>query len=97
MGATQCESEIPSLFAILAVSPLAVSAAVNCDRSKVAIGEGAAQYEVPAPKFKLEDVNSADANNQFFSILMFDEVRAMFLCSHGEADTFAAEANRRSD
>jgi hypothetical protein len=82
----------PIIVAILALSPMAASAAVNCDRFKVAISEGAAQYQVPAPKFRLEEVNSADANNQFFSILMFDDARAMFLCSHDEVETFAVEA-----
>jgi hypothetical protein len=57
--------------AMLALSPMAARAAATCDEFEAAMTEGAAKYKAPPPTFRLEHVNSADANNQFFSITMF--------------------------
>ena len=79
--------------AMLAVSPMAARAAATCDDFKAAMIEDAAQHQAPPPTFRLEHVNSADANNQFFSNTMFDDARAAMSCWHGEVETFAADAN----
>ena len=79
--------------ALLALSPMAARAAATCDEFKAAMIEDAKQHQAPPPKFRLEHVNSADANNQFFSITMFDDARAAMSCWHGEVETFAADAN----
>jgi hypothetical protein len=81
------------IAAILLMSPVAVRAAVSCNQLKSAFVEGSARYDVPAPQFRLEHVNSADANSQFFRITMFDDARAMISCSNGMVEKFAADAN----
>jgi len=77
----------------LVLSPTAVKSAATCDQFKAAMIEGAAQYHEPAPQFRLAHVNSADPNIQYFTIVMFDDARAMLSCWHGEVGTFAADAN----
>lgn len=79
--------------AVLALSPMAVRAAASCDQFKAAMLEGAAKHQAPPPKFQLEQVNSADVNVQYFTISMFDDVRAMMSCLGGGVDTFEAEAD----
>jgi hypothetical protein len=79
--------------AILALSPTAVNATANCDQFKAAMSEGAAEYQAPFPKIRLEHVDSADANIQYFTISMFDDARAMMSCSYGKVETFAADAS----
>lgn len=79
--------------AILASSPVVARAAASCDQFKAAMVEGAAKHQAPPPNFQLEQVNSAAANVQYFTISMFDDVRAMMSCVGGEVDTFEAEAN----
>jgi hypothetical protein len=68
-------------------------AAPGCDQFKAAIVEGAAKYNAPVPKFRLEHVNSADAGIQYWTIATFNDVRAMISCWHGSVGTFAADAN----
>jgi hypothetical protein len=79
--------------AILALLPMAARAAVKCDNFKAAMSVGAAKYRAPPPKFQPEQLNSADANIQYFTISMFDDARAMMSCRDGEVDTFAADAS----
>lgn len=78
--------------AILALSPMALRAAASCDQFKAAMVEGAAKYRAPRPKFQLEQLNSADAKIQYFTISMFDDAGAMMSCRNGEVDTFSADA-----
>jgi hypothetical protein len=80
--------------AILLMLPVTVRAAVSCHQLKAAFIEGSARYDVTPPQFRLQQVNSADENKQFFSITMFDDARAMIICSSGMVETFAADANR---
>lgn len=79
--------------AVLALSPMAVRAAASCDQFKAAMVEAAAKYRAPIPKFQQEQLNSADANIQYFTISMFDDAHAVMSCRDGEADTFAADAD----
>jgi hypothetical protein len=79
--------------AMLILSPISVQAAATCQQFKAGFVEGAAQYQVPAPKFLLENVNAADADIQYWTITTFGDVRAMMSCWHGSVDTFVADAN----
>jgi hypothetical protein len=67
--------------------------APTCEQFKATIIEGAAKYNAPAPVFRLEHVNSADADIQYWTITSFNDVRAMISCWHGSVGTFAADAN----
>jgi hypothetical protein len=78
--------------AALVLSPVAVQAA-TCEQFAARIVEGAAMYQVPAPQFQLDDVNSADANIRYWSITMFDDARAVVSCWHGSVHSFLADAN----
>jgi hypothetical protein len=80
--------------AMLILSPISVKAA-TCEQFKAGIVEGAAQYQVPAPKFELSTVNAADADIQYWTITMFGDVRAMMSCWHGSVGSFLADANDR--
>ena len=57
--------------AMLTLSPISVQAAATCEQFKAAIVEGAAQYQASVPKFRLDGVNSADADRQFWTIITF--------------------------
>ena len=48
---------------------------------------------MPAPKFRLDYVNSADADIQYWTIHTFGDVRAAMSCWHGSVKTFMADAN----
>jgi hypothetical protein len=78
--------------AMLIVSPISVKAA-TCEQFKAGIVEGAAQYHMPAPKLRLETVNSADPDIQYWTITTFGDVRAMMSCWHGSVGSFLADAN----
>lgn len=78
--------------AMLILSPIAIQAA-TCEQFKAGIVEGAARYQVPAPKFRLDYVNSADADIQYWTIHTFGDVRAAMSCWHGSVKTFMADAN----
>jgi hypothetical protein len=54
--------------AMLVLSPVAAQAAATCDEFKAAMIEDAKHHEVPPPTFRLEHVNEADANIQYFRI-----------------------------
>jgi hypothetical protein len=66
--------------AMLTLSPISVQAAATCEQFKAAIVEGAAQYQASVPKFRLDGVNSADADRQFWTIITFGDVRAAMSC-----------------
>jgi len=51
------------------------------------------QYQASVPKFRLDGVNSADADRQFWTIITFDDVQAAMSCWHGSGETFMADAN----
>jgi hypothetical protein len=70
-------------------------AAPTCEQFKAAIVDGSAEYRAPLPGFRLEHVNSADAEITYWIIATFDDVRMMMSCRHGSLGTFAADANDR--
>jgi hypothetical protein len=77
----------------LVLLPMAACAS-ECDKFKAMMMEDAATHQAPLPKFQPTHVKSpADANSQSFEILMFDDVRATFICwSYGWPMDFTAEA-----
>lgn len=83
---------VPAIFTVLSLSIGSLHAAPTCEQFKAAIVEGAAQYDAPAPEFRLQHVNSADANVTYWTIVTFGDVRAMMSCWHGRVGTFAADA-----
>jgi hypothetical protein len=80
-------------FISLAVALMPMSAnAVSCEQFKAAIIESAAVYQTPAPTFHMSRANSADPDNRYWEIFMFDDARATVSCWRGSVNTFAASA-----
>jgi hypothetical protein len=63
----------------------------TCGQLVARVIEGAAYYKMTSPKF--EPTNRGGAEGRYWSISIFDDVRAMFICYHGYVGTFAADAN----
>jgi hypothetical protein len=72
---------------------LSSARAVTCEEFAARFAEGAAQSKIPAPKFDLAHVNSADPDWRDFSITTVSDVRSMLSCRHGEIDAYAVDAN----
>jgi hypothetical protein len=66
--------------------------AVTCEQFKATIIESAAMYQSLAPTFHVSHVKSADPNDKYWDVQLFDDVRSMVSCWRGSVDTFAADA-----
>jgi hypothetical protein len=79
--------------AMLTSSSISAQAAATCEQFKAGVVEGAAEHQMPAPKFRLVGNNSADPDITYWTITTFDNVRAAIICSHGSVEAFMADAN----
>jgi hypothetical protein len=52
----------------------------TCGQLVARVIEGAAYYKMTSPKF--EPTNRGGAEGRYWSISIFDDVRAMFICDH---------------
>jgi hypothetical protein len=67
---------------------ISAAKADTCGEFVARVIEGAAYYKVPEPKF--EPIHDAGADGRYWNVSIFEDVRAMFVCDHGDVGTFAA-------
>jgi hypothetical protein len=82
-----------ALMAAIMLHGAPARAWTTCEQFAARLVEGATYYKTPVPQFDLWHVNDADAGIRYFKIRMFDNVRSIVSCWHGQVGTFAADAN----
>ena len=87
-----CLSAMPARFGAPDIRP-APARGKSCDDFKAALIDGATLYQIPTPTFQLAHVNKSDSDVTHWSIVTFNEIRAMMVCWHGSVSTFAVDAN----